>query len=86
MALKLLVSKEAHRFLDSLPPKQFRQVIRKVLSLLDDPRPHDTEQLKGYPFLRNDVGEYRIVYDVRGDTLRLILIGKRNDDEICRKL
>ena len=86
MALKLLATKQAHAFLDTLPPKQFRQVFRKVLALLEDPRPHDTEQLKGYPFLRNDVGEYRIIYDIQGDTLRLILVGKRNDDEIYKRL
>jgi mRNA interferase RelE/StbE len=86
LALKLLVSKQAYRFLDDLPPKRFRQVLRKVLALLEDPRPHDTEQLKGYPFLRNDVGEYRIVYDLQGDTLRSLLVGKRNDDEIYKRL
>ncbi len=86
MALKLLVSRQAYAFLDNLPPKQFRQVVRKVLALLEDPRPHDTRQLKGYPFLRNDGGEYRIVYDLEGDTLRLLLVGKRNDDEIYRGL
>ncbi len=86
MALKLLVSKQAYRFLDDLPPKQFRQVLRKVLALLEDPRPHGMEQLKGYPFLRNDVGEYRIVYDLQGETLRLLPVGKRNDDEIYKRL
>jgi len=84
--LKLLVSKDVQKFLDDLPPKQFRQIVRKVFSLLEDPRPHDTKELKGYPFLRNDIGEYRIVYDLQNDTLRIILIGKRNDDEVYRKL
>jgi mRNA interferase RelE/StbE len=85
LGLKLLVSKWAYTFLDNLPPKQFRQVLRKVLALLERPRPHDTEQLKGYPFLRTDVGEYRIVYDVQGDTLMLLLVGKRNDDDIYKR-
>ena len=85
--LKLLVSKKAQKFLDGLPPtKQFRQIIRKVFALLENPRPHDSEELRGYPFLRNDVGEYRIIYDMRGDTLRLILVGKRNDGEVYRQL
>lgn len=84
--LKLLVSKKAQKFLDGLPPKQFRQIIRKVFALLENPRPHDSEELRGYPFLRNDVGEYRIIYDLRGDTLRLILVGKRNDEEVYRHL
>ena len=84
--LKLLVSKKAQKFLDDLPPKQFRQIMKKVFSLIENPRPHDSEELRGYPFLRNDVGEYRIIYDIQGDTLRLILVGKRNDDEVYRQL
>lgn len=84
--LRLLVSKKAQKFLDGLPPKQFRQIIRKVFALLENPRPHDSEELRGYPFLRNDVGEYRIIYDVQGDTLRLIVVGKRNDEEVYRQL
>ena len=84
--LKLLVSKKAQKFLDDLPPKQFRQIVKKVFALLEDPTPHDSERLRGYPFLRNDVGEYRIIYDVQGDTLRLIVVGKRNDEEVYRQL
>jgi len=84
--LKLLVSKKAQKFLDDLPPKQFRQILKKVFALLENPRPHDSEELRGYPFLRNDVGEYRIIYDVQGDTLRLIVVGKRNDAEVYRHL
>jgi mRNA interferase RelE/StbE len=84
--LKLLISKDARKFIDTLPPKQFRQIIRKIFALLEDPRPNDTKELKGYPFLRNDAGEYRIIYDLKNDTLRLILVGKRNDDEVYRHL
>ena len=84
--LKLLISKDAQKFLDTLPPKQFRQIVRKVFALLEDPRPHDAKELKGYPFLRADVGEYRIIYDVEDETLRIVLAGKRNDDEIYRQL
>jgi mRNA interferase RelE/StbE len=84
--LKLLISKKAQKFLDKLPPKQFRQIVKKVFALLEEPGPHDSEELRGYPFLRNDVGEYRVIYDVQGDTLRLILVGKRNDAEVYRQL
>lgn len=84
--LKLKISKDAQKFLDGLPPKQFRQIVKKVFALLDEPRPHDSKELKGYSFLRNDMGEYRIIYDLEDDTLRLILVGKRNDDEVYRRL
>lgn len=83
----LLLTKAAQKFLDTLPPKQFRQVVQKVFALLADPHPHDSKELKGYPFLRSDIGEYRIIYDLPGEkTLRLILVGKRNDDDVYRKL
>ena len=84
--LKLQISKDSGKFLDNLPPKQFRQIVKKVFSLLENPRSNDSKELKGYPFLRSDVGEYRIVYDVIEDTLRVIIVGKRNDDEVYRRL
>lgn len=84
--MKLLLSKAARDFLDTLPPKQFRQVVTTVFRLLSEPYPHDSKQLKGYPYHRVDIGEYRIVYEVEGDDLRVVLIGKRNDDEVYRLL
>jgi len=84
--LKLQISKDSGNFLETLPPKQFRQIVKKVFSLLDNPRPNDSKTLKGYEFLRCDIGEYRIVYDVVEDTLRVIIVGKRNDDEVYRGL
>jgi mRNA interferase RelE/StbE len=84
--LKLLPTKDARKFLDALPPKQFRQIMLRVLKLLENPQPQDSEQMTGYPFLRNDIGEYRIVYDVQGDTLRLLVVGKRNDSEVYKEL
>ena len=86
--MKLLLSNISRRFLDTLPPKQFRQVVTTVFRLLTEPYPHDSKQLKGYSYYRVDIGEYRIVYDVDvdDDDLRIVLIGKRNDDEVYRQL
>lgn len=80
------ISRRAVRFLDQLPPKQFRQVVSKVLSLLDDPEPQDSQRLIGYPWRRADIGEYRIVYRVESDVCKVAVIGKRNDDEVYREL
>jgi len=43
-----------------------------------------TEQLKDYPYFRATAGEYRIVFDVVDGVLRVLVIGKR-DDEVCRR-
>ncbi len=82
--LKLQLSRESQKFLDNLPSKQFRQIVKKVFSLMENPLPQDSQEMRGYPFLRNDICEYRIIYDILEATPRIILIGKRNDDEIYK--
>ncbi len=67
---KLDLTKSAISYLDKLPPKQYRQVARKIFSLLADPEPVDSIQLKGYPFRRTDIGEYRIIYRIEGETIK----------------
>ena len=84
--LRLRLTSEILKVLGDLQTKQFRQVTLKILSLTQEPRPNDSAQLHGYPFLRVDVGEYRVVYDIDGEDLRIVIVGKRNDDEVYRRL
>jgi mRNA interferase RelE/StbE len=75
--------------LAGLQPKHAGQIARKILALGENPTPADSERLKGYTDLRRiDIGEYRIVYsyDEKNDIAEIILVGKRNDDEIYRRL
>ena len=51
-----------------------------------DATPTDHRQLIGYSYQRVDSGEYRIVYRFDAENIYVILIGKRNDDEVYRKL
>lgn len=83
---RLDITKDAHGFLKDMQVKQFRQVGQKVLSLLADPKPNDAAPLKGYAYWRTDVGEYRIVYRFDDETVYVILIAKRNDNEVYKKL
>ncbi|MGL5834268.1 MAG: type II toxin-antitoxin system RelE family toxin [Waterburya sp.] len=76
-------------FLNGLQPKIAAQISKKVLSLNLDPFPADSKKLKGYDrYYRVDSGEYRIVYTYNStaDLIEIILVGKRNDDEIYKKL
>jgi len=84
--LPLSLSKASVRFLDTLPPKQYRQIARKIIMLMADPRPADAARLKGSEYSRATVGEYRIIFDVCDGVLRVVAIGKRNDDEVYLRL
>ena len=82
-ALKLRISRQAGRFIKTLPPKQYKQVAGAILSLPNDPRSHDSRALKaGNNLRRVDVGVYR----VEGDVLLVLVVGKRNDDAVYRLL
>ncbi|MBW4539969.1 MAG: type II toxin-antitoxin system RelE/ParE family toxin [Myxacorys chilensis ATA2-1-KO14] len=76
-------------FLKRLQPKIVAQIAKKVLALNIDPRPADSKELIGYRgYYRVDSGEYRIVYrfDAEEDLVEVILVGKRNDDEVYKQL
>jgi mRNA interferase RelE/StbE len=76
-------------FIRGLQPKVAGQVARRVLALAVTPQPPDSEALSGYVGLRRvDVGEYRVVYrfDESIDLVEVILVGKRNDGEVYKRL
>ncbi len=82
------ISRDAQGFLrDMQQPKQYKQIACKIFSLLKDPSPPDSKHLSGYPgYLRVDSGEYRIVYTNVDSIIRIVLVGKRNDDEVYRAM
>ena len=81
------ITKQARKFLDSLPPKQFKQVGSKLIGLLRVPYPNDCKHLSGHPsYRRVDIREYRICYTVMDSTIRIVVVGKRNDDSVYNLL
>jgi mRNA interferase RelE/StbE len=80
------MSPDASDFLFVLQAKQFKQIASAIFMLMDDPFPHDSQELRGYPgFRRKDVGEYRIIYGVQDGTVLIDVIDKRNDDTVYKR-
>jgi len=84
--LNLDLSKQAAAFIDALPQKQQRQLWKRLDGLCADPYPTQSQKLKGYDFYRLKAGSFRVVYDVTGETLGVVLIELRNDDEVYKEL
>lgn len=85
---KRLISttKSADDFLSNLVPKHFKQVFVKLWSLKDNPLPNDSKKLSGFDKYRVDSGEYRIIYTFDDHIVTIEVVGKRNDDEVYKKL
>jgi mRNA interferase RelE/StbE len=83
---KLDITKSAGKFISKLQAKQYRQVVSAIFRLRENPEPHDSKQLIGRPeYRRADVGEYRIVYRIDEDTVKIAVVGKRNDSEVYKQ-
>ena len=89
----LLISKSVAKDLQDLQPKQYKQVVAKILSLGTEPIQQDCKALKGIEGgYRADQGEFRILYYIQEATdeqlgqVQIFRVGKRNDDEVYRNL
>jgi mRNA interferase RelE/StbE len=82
----LLVQKRALASMRKLTPKVYRQIANKMFQLQFAPRPQNSKKIGSG--LRVDSGEYRIYYELDGDKRQVFveLVGRRNDDEIYRRL
>jgi mRNA interferase RelE/StbE len=78
------LSRQAAKFLSNLQAKQAKQLAGKLAELKENPEPHDSSMLRGYPYRRADAGEFRIIYEFDESTVSIHLIGKRNDSEVYR--
>jgi mRNA interferase RelE/StbE len=84
--LNIDFSSNAIKFLKKLSGKPAKQIKKKMTDLQRNPYPQDSSKLVGYPYHRVDQGEYRIIYLVNDETLEIKAVGKRNDDEVYKKL
>ncbi|MDB9465348.1 type II toxin-antitoxin system RelE family toxin [Dolichospermum circinale] len=84
---KLKIKKSARKELLKLQPKFFKQVMSKIITLMDNPQPQDYKSLKRCPDLyRVDQGEFRIIYTIQEEEIQIFRVGKRNDDEVYENL
>lgn len=85
--LEIDVSDDAYAFLRTLPEKHERQLIARIERLAENPRHPTSKILEGYaPLRRLRSGDYRIIYFVDKNILKIPLIDKRGDDKVYRRL
>ncbi len=76
------ISRTAEKQLRKLDPDDRSRVAKAMVALADDPYPQGSRKLAGYDdVFRVRVGRYRILYEVSGKKLIIIIlkIGHRKD-------
>ena len=82
---RLQIEERVVKEMQGYPPKIYKQVMRRMVDLQFNPRPHDSEKAgEGY---RVDTGEYRILYviDYQEQLVKVLIVGNRNDDEVYKQ-
>lgn len=84
--LKINFTRRVENFLKNLQSKQAKQIAKKIMELRCNPFPQDVKKLINTSYMRADVGEYRIIYFSDKEVLNVVLVGKRNDNEVYKEL
>lgn len=78
-------SRQAEALLRNLPTKHAPQIAERIVALAADPDGAALEPLKGHtPLMRLKSGEYRVIVEMNADLLGVLLVGKRNDDDVYK--
>lgn len=77
----LEIKRSAAKELGQLPPKDRGRIVARIQLLAQDPRPQGAEKLSGQERYRIRQGDYRILYEIEDDILRVMVvkIGHRRD-------
>jgi mRNA interferase RelE/StbE len=81
VSYKLFIKKDAEKEIRSLPKADIKRVVKKILSLPNNPRPSGCEKLKGEEGYRIRQGVYRIVYSVDDNekSIAIVKVGHRRE-------
>ncbi len=77
---------DALEFIQTLDPKRAAQIWKKIQQLCEDPTSGNNRKLEGSSFSRMRAGDYRIIFEVEGEKLNVILVGPKQNDEVYKTL
>lgn len=79
------LKRSAEKELTGLPREVHRKIIKRLLVLVDNPRPPGTKKLGGGDRYRIRVGDYRILYTIDDATQKIEVIGAGHRREVYRQ-
>ena len=73
--------KSVEKDLSNIPKKDVERILKRIKSLVNNPRPPGCEKLTGQERYRLRQGRYRIIYSIQENelTIWIVTIGHRKD-------
>ena len=85
MRFQIIWSESAANELKKLDRTLSKRIFNKVSQLGENPYHFDVIKMVGDPYFRLRVGDYRVIFDIRNDLLRILIIKVGHRKSIYRK-
>ena len=82
MSYTVCIKRSAEKELDRLPIKVYDRIIKQLISLSDNPRPHGVKKLHGREGYRIRVGDYRILYVIDDNEKKVEIVSVAHRKEV----
>jgi len=85
MKFQIIWSESAADGLRKLDRTVAKRIYKKVSQLGENPYHFDVKKMVGEPYFRLRVGDYRIVFDIQNDMLRILVLKVGHRKNIYKK-
>ena len=82
---RLVIKRKAEKEIRGLPRAIRQQVVARIQSLVDEPRPLGSEKLTGREAYRIRSGSYRVIYTVEDDCLVVEVVRVAHRSNVYRR-
>ncbi len=86
MSYEVVLSRKSLKFLRNLSPKDRARIKESLLKLRENPWSMQYKKLRGYPFYRIRVGDYRIIYSVDESSKAVYVVKIGHRENVYRDL
>lgn len=85
MRFQIIWSESASKTLNKLERTVAKRIFRKVSQLSENPYHFDVTKIVGEPYFRLRVGDYRVIFDIQNETLRILILKVDHRKNIYKK-
>lgn len=85
MRFQIIWSESASKALKKLDRTVAKRIFQKVSQLSENPYHFDVMKIAGEPYFRLRVGDYRVVFEIQNDILRILILKVDHRKNIYKK-
>jgi len=84
VAYQVILKRSAEKELDALQENLRERILRRLLTLEENPRPSGIKKLQGQESFRLRVGDYRVLYTIDDKSKQVFILGVGHRREVYR--